>query len=270
MTGAAAMAAFAGHARAAAEPEIPPHPDPASFQSGDLLWPALPDTIIPYSRSVGVSREDAAWIKERDAFLQTMPASADPASQALRERISNMSYSEFRALYLQDSESQPEKPGNMTTRTFKIPSVAVGHVAILDVGKDKVPRVIEAVPKGKKRFEIVTDRFQDGVIVTPYREWIDVHKDYKVWHGRVKTEKKRSQIAAAAKSFLKRDYWFWSFDFSDETAFYCSKLVWVSAYKGLGIALDGDANTSRQLWLSPKRLMKLDTVTMLHNPGKYG
>jgi hypothetical protein len=270
MTGAAAFASLNRPFAAAAAPEVAPHPDPSTFTSGDFLWPAKPETFIPYSRSAtppgGV--EAAQWEAQRDAFLAQTPVPDDPAAREIRNRLSRMTYEEFRAVYLQDTDTLPQD--GMRTRSFSLPSVAVGHVAILEIGTDGVQRVIEAVPAGKKNYQIVTDRFKNGVVVTPYSDWIAEHKDYKVWHGRVKQYANRGAIAAAARGFLNRDYWFWSLDFGDESAFYCSKLVWVSAFKGLGLALDGDANKARQLWLSPKRLMKLDTVQMLHSPGNYG
>jgi hypothetical protein len=269
MTSAAAFAAFTQPFAASAAPEVAPHPDPSTFQPGDILWPAKPNTIIPYSRSAGSSAAPEAdeWAEGRDAFLRQTPVPSDPAEKAMRDRLSRMTYQEFRAFYLQDNVQDSEMP---VTRNFSIPDISVGHVALIEIDAQGVPWVIEAMPKGTKNYQIVTGRFPDGIIRNLYSKWIGEHPDYKVWHGRVKTDADRGAIAAAAKTFLGRDYWFWSLDFGDETSFYCSKLVWVSIFKGLGIAIDGDKTTSRQLWLSPKKLMKLDTITMLHNPGPYG
>lgn len=269
MSGAAALAALTQPFGASAAPEVAPHPDPSTFKPGDILWPARPNAIIPYSRSAGSSAAPEAdeWIKAREAFLRETPLPSDPAGMAMRERLSRMTYQEFRAFYLQDNVQDSDMPA---TRSLSIPDISVGHVALIEIDAQGVPWVIEAMPKGSKNYQIVTDRFPDGIIRNPYSQWIGDHKEYKVWHGRVKTDADTSAIAAAAKTFLGRDYWFWSLDFSDETSFYCSKLVWVSIFKGLGVAVDGDKTTSRQLWLSPKKLMKLDTIAMLHSPGTYG
>jgi uncharacterized protein YycO len=261
MTGAAALAAMGGRAAA----EVAPHPDPAKFQSGDLLWPAKSNAIIPYSRSASAEkdREAAEWQKERDEFLRATPAPSDPEAKAVRDRLAAMSYAEFRALYLHDRGAAP------TMRDFSLPEFSVGHVAILEIDAQGTVWVVEAMPKGSKSYEIVTGRFTYGIRRIAYSDWIGQHGKYKVWHGRVKADG-AGAIAETAKTFLGRDYWIWALDFADETAFYCSKLVWVSAFKALGLALDGNPDKSRQLWLSPKRLMKLDTVTMLHSPGNYG
>ena len=48
-----------------------------------------------------------------------------------------------------------------------MPSVAVGHVAIVEKGADGVLRVIEAVPSGKKNYQIVTDRFKNLAFKAP-------------------------------------------------------------------------------------------------------
>jgi hypothetical protein len=268
VTGAAALAALPKPFAAHAAPEVAPHPDPSKFASGDILWPAKPNVIIPYSRSTardggnGVAEADE-WARGRDEYLRQTPVPSDPAGKAARDRLTVMTYEEFRALYLLGSEMQ-------VTRNLSIPQISVGHVALLEIGADGVPWVIEAMPKGSKDYQIVTGRFPDGIIRNPYSKWIGEHGGYNVWHGRVKTEGDRGAIAAAAKTFLGRDYWFWSLDLGDETSFYCSKLVWLSIFKGLGIAIDGDKTTARQLWLSPKKLMKLDTIALLHNPGPYG
>ena len=153
---------------------------------------------------------------------------------------------------------------------FSAQHLSVGHVAIVEVDGDGKIWVIEAMPKTSKGYSIVFERISNGVIRTPYDTWAKEHDGYNVWHGRVKTETGGERIADAAKSFLGRDYWIWSLNFGDETAFYCSKLVWVSVNRALGFALDGDSTMARQLWLSPKRLMKLETVSMLFSPAPYG
>jgi hypothetical protein len=248
------------------------HPKPSTFASGDLLWPALPNTYMPYERGMSsqspLTSETEQWAKAREAFLQQLSSRNMPGESELRERLKQMSYPEFRAMFFQDREMR--SPGPQERSLFSAQHLSVGHVGILEIdGQGKI-WVIEAMPKGSKSYSIVFERLSNGVIRTPYNTWAKQHEGYNIWHGRVKTETGRARIAEAAKSFLGRDYWIWSLDFSDETAFYCSKLVWVSVYKSLGFALDGDKTMARQLWLSPKRLMKLDTVSMLFSPAPYG
>lgn len=248
------------------------HPKPSTFASGDLLWPALPNTYIPYARGMSSeappTSETEEWTKARDAFLQQIPSGNTPEAKELRERIKQMSYPEFRALFFQDSEMGDQR--QRLRSLFGAQHLSVGHVGILEIDDEGKIWVVEAMPKGSKSYSIVFERLSNGVIRTPYDTWAKQHDGYNVWHGRVKTDKDRARIAKTAKSFLGRDYWIWSLDFADETAFYCSKLVWVSVYKALGFALDGDNTMARQLWLSPKRLMKLETISMLFSPAPYG
>lgn len=269
ITGAAAFATTTKPFEAYAAPETAAHPNPSTFASGDLIWSALPDAYIPYDKSLapdGVA-EEARWIKERDEFLRLTPPPADTAGKMERDHLQQMSYSEFLSLYLQDTESGGQEKGLLD---LKVPRLSVGHVGIVEVdGKGKI-WVVEATPTGSQRYKIAFERFANGVERTAYSDWISQHEKYNVWHGRVKTKMGGERIVNAAKSFLGRDYWIWSLNFDDETAFYCSKLVWVSVFKALGIPLDGDTNKARQLWLSPKRLMKLDTISMLFSPAPYG
>jgi hypothetical protein len=272
LAGSVALAAAGRQAEALAANAGWAHPKPSTFASGDLLWPALPNTYIPYTRGMSSeappTSETEEWTKARDAFLQQMPSGNTPGEKQLRERLKQMSYTEFRALFLQDREMGA--PRHRERSLLSAQHISVGHVGILEIDGDGKIWVIEAMPKGSKGYSIIFERLSNGVIRTPYDTWAKQHEGYNVWHGRVKTDNDRARIAETAKSFLGRDYWIWSLDFADETAFYCSKLVWVSVYKALGVALDGDTNTARQLWLSPKRLMKLDTISMLFSPAPYG
>lgn len=272
MTGAAAFSAMGNPLDALAAPanktaaDKVGHPDAKKFASGDLLWPALPNTRIIYSkRARSPAAEEAKWAKERDEFLAEADIPDTDEGRALRERLQKMTYEEFTTFFMQDSTRKPGRE-----KALRLPRLSVGHVAIVEIDKKGKKWIVEAMPKGEAGYRIVYGRFTDGVVRTPYSEWIKKHANYNIWHGRIKVKANRADIANAAKSFLGKDYWIWALNFADESAFYCSKLVWVSAHKALGIALDNDKTTSRQLWLSPKRLMKLDKVAMLYSPAPYG
>jgi hypothetical protein len=240
------------------------HPDPKTFAAGDLLWPSLPNTRIVYDKAAAGDAEDA-WEKERAEFLQSLPDNED--GRALRATLQNMSYRDFSAMFMQGrTKAQLREKG------ADLPRFSVGHVAIVDIDSKGKKWVVEAMPKTDTNYRIVYGRFPNGVIATPYNEWIKHHAKYNVWHGRIKVKgkDKRANIAKVAQGFKNRDYWIWALNFSDESAFYCSKLVWVSAYKALGVALDDDKTLKRRLWFSPKKLMTLSNVEMRYSPGDYG
>jgi hypothetical protein len=266
LIGAGACAALAMLGGAAFAQAIPAHPDPTKFESGDFIWPAKPDAFIPFDDS-SIARKDAdrrEWEAQREIFLEEARRSNDPATKAAAERLEKLSYDSFHALYFDD------RPADVP-RGLAAPFPDVGHCAVLDIDASGVPWVVEAIPRSGKRYESIYTRFADGVVRTPYAAWIAEHPDYRVWHGRVNgfDAGPRAKMAEAAKVYLTREYWFWSFDLADETAFYCSKLLWIAAQRALGIALDDDPSTSRSFWVSPKRLINARTITLLHNPGRF-
>ena len=264
---AASIAALSGRQALAAP--VPPHPDPATFQSGDFLWPAKPGDFIPRYSVRGIAPNDEAetWEEEKEKFIEAARASGDPAQLAAAAEFENLTYEEFQSRYF---EGGGGKTRGLTTRGIGIPQV--GHVALIEVDAGGIPWVIEAMPRAKYRYESLYSRFKNGVIRTSYGSWIDQHKAYNVWHGRLKNVDKaqRSRIVDAAKPYLGKDYWFWSFNLNDETAFYCSKLVWVSVWKSMNLALDGDQSFARNFWVTPKQLVYATSIELLHNPGSYG
>jgi uncharacterized protein YycO len=136
----------------------------------------------------------------------------------------------------------------------------VGHVGIIDLdASTRQPYVIEA-------------KWKMGVIQTAYDKWLQERGDnILVWHGRLKEDPPagRSSIVAYAKRMIGRPYDFWNFDLSDETGFYCSKLVWRSVRQGAGIPLDDEVNPRRLFWYSPLQVMKSAHLQMLSSPGNY-
>ena len=263
---------------AAAPVPVPPHPDPAKFQSGDFLWPAKPGDFIPrYAlRSVAPNPEAEAWEEERSKFIESARASGDANQLAAANDMERLTYEEFQTRFF-DGTGAPASGGERSNLRGITPPGGlgipqVGHVALIEVDAAGVAWVIEATPKSLHRYESLYSRFKNGVIRTTYSEWIVLHKDYNVWHGRLKKidQAERGRIVDAAKPFLGKDYWFWSFNLNDESAFYCSKLVWVSVWKAINLALDGDKTFSRSFWVTPKQLVYATSIELLHNPGAYG
>ena len=257
---------------------VAPHPNPKTFQSGDFLWPALPGAFIPRSalRGAAPNAEEAAWEDERRKFIESARATGNAAEQAAADELERLTYEEFQARYFQGNSGggagSGSDGGNLRSlgpRGIGIPQV--GHVAIVEVDRSGAAWVIEAMPKSQHRYESLYSRFTNGVIRTPYSQWIDDHKAYNVWHGRLKDvgRTRRARIVTEAKPFLGKDYWFWSFSLDDETAFYCSKLVWLSVWKAMNVALDGDQSFSRNFWVTPKQLVYASSIKLLHNPGAY-
>ncbi|HKJ60948.1 MAG TPA: YiiX/YebB-like N1pC/P60 family cysteine hydrolase, partial [Hyphomicrobiales bacterium] len=232
LTAIAAVFALAGCSEEADKPALP-HPDPETFQSGDLLWPALPGAVIPFFRTADVEpiteeNEAAEWEREKQRFIEQARASGDPEQIAIANELENVTYSEFKSRYYNATG-----PGERRLTPFAAGLPQVGHVAIIEIDGDGERWVVEATPKAEHRYESLYSRFPNGVIRTPYDEWEKIHEKYNVWHGRVKDRPacERAAIANTAKQYLGRDYWFWSFNLGQENAFYCSKLVWLSVWK---------------------------------------
>lgn len=272
LASAASVLALSGrHVQAA-----PSQPHPRTFQSGDFLWPARPGAFIPrYAlRSLQPSAEQVAWEEEKRAFIEKARASGNPDEIAAADQMEALTYKDFQALYFNDTRGSAPQSGARTRGFSPLPAALpeVGHVAIIEVDRSGTPWVVEAMPKAQNRYESLYSRFSNGVIRTRYSDWATQHKDYNVWHGRLRDVNRsdRRGIAAAAGDFLGKDYWFWSFNLSDESAFYCSKLVWVSVFRAIDLALDEDKNFVRRFWVTPKQLASSKFVEMLHSPGVYG
>jgi hypothetical protein len=232
-----------------------PRPDPASFQTGDLVWPKKPGAYIPYhSGSLNSPSQDREqWLKERGAYIQRAAAvsQVDPLVQQRIAMLRDLEYREFLAVY--EGAQQPGVPG-----AYSGGSVYVGHVGIVEVDQNKTPWIIEAL-LGK------------GVVRKTYADWITERSDQVLWLGRLREldAEQRAKISSEAKRYLGRPYDFWNFDLNDAEAFYCSKLVWLSIFRALGFAVDGEPNSKRLFWFSPKQLLYLPTVTRIHDPGPY-
>jgi uncharacterized protein YycO len=252
--------------------QIRERPDPKTFEAGDFLWPKAPGVFIPYSgvsasRSLTLAQElsEEEWTAQKIDFIRSVRSaqSQDPAKKAYLEQIAtdmeNLSYSAFYNSYaagVTPTDFQTYGAGQI---------LYVGHVAIVDFDSNGKPVVIEAVYGEAPRGTSIVERL-------PYDEWIEVRKSPLVWQGRLKVfdATKRADIAHVANEQLMKPYRFFNFDLSDESGFYCSKLVWYATMKAIGVALDGDPNPRRRIWFSPLQAMKQrDRIEILSSAGNY-
>jgi hypothetical protein len=240
-------------------------PDSRNFQSGDLLWPKKKGAFVPNTRSVGTpqSEERRAWEASRQRALSE-PAQAG-VSPEVAEKIKAMRFDEFERLYHTESAQSPA--GGPATRGVLGDTVSVGHVGIIEVGAHGIAYVVEATPQGPAGTA--------GVIRTRYADWLNNYADVQVWHGRVRNldARLRGRTLEVALAQLGKPYDFFNFDLNDDRGFYCSKLVWMSLWRTASIALDDNPDPRRGLrfppWFSPKQLISVKRVEVLHKPGEY-
>lgn len=234
-----------------------PRPDPGLFQSGDFVWPKKPGVYVPYnSGSESTPEQDRAqWLREKKAYLikHKKVASTDRVLQRRIESLQNMDYREFIAIY--EGNQTPGIPGLYSGGSFY-----VGHVGIIKVDQDHKAWVIEALLGKEKR-----------VVKQSYEDWIKGRPEEVVWLGRLRDiqPESRAKVAEEATKYIDRPYDFWNFDLDDDSAFYCSKLVWLSIFRALKFPVDGNQEPRRAFWFSPKQLMHSPTIDLLHDPGPY-
>ena len=225
----------------------PPLPRPAMFEAGDLLWPKKPGVFVPYSQQIGTgpARDRQIWEQEKQEFLDRAVRGHTSMTSEQIADLRRLDYREFVARY--HGDQKPGEPGVYSSGG----GLYVGHVAL---GQ---PVVIEAL--------------WDKGVRSSYKDWISGRPDEIVWLGRLRNDSKseRAGICSEAVKFLGRPYDFWNFDLNDDSGFYCSKLVWLSIYRRLGFAVDGDQNPKRGFWFSPKQLLYLPTIRIIHDPGPY-
>ncbi len=235
------------------------------MEPGDLLWTAEPGAFIPYATGRGTAENAAQWTQARNAAIAALRASSRPTDLATADAIDGISFEAFRAGYVEDRQVEQ-------LRAYAGAGFAVGHVGLVDAGGQGL-HIVEARPDAQSTASAAYARFKNGVVRTPYAEWIAAQDGSLVWHGRLRNASAadRAKVAAAARAKVGRDYWFWSFDLADTSSFYCSKLVWQAASETLAVALDGDRATARRFWVSPKRLMRQEaSIAMLFSPAPYG
>lgn len=238
----------------------PLRPDPKDFQAGDLIWPKKPGDWVAYN-SVAYDQESAAetqWNKEKKAFIGALRArweSATPQEKEAVERLSSMSYRDFKSIYLGDTELGAVRLRGGSSGFY------VGHVAIVTQTSQN-PLIVEAI-----QGEI------NKVRTMSYADWLADRQGQNVWLGRldIADPAERAKVPAEALKYVGQKYDFWNFDLNDDSGFYCSKLVWLSVFRSLGIAVDNKKDPKRSLWFSPKQLMNSHKhIALRFDPCSYG
>lgn len=232
----------------------PPLPDKSIFQSGDFVWPKKPGVFVPYNYNTqrSLENDERQWIIERDAFVAKAKKHPGYMSAEDIQQLQRLTFREFYARYAGDQ--RPNTPGQYSSGG----GIYVGHVGILEIDSGKSAWVIEALI-GK------------GIVRSRYEEWVLGRPGEIVWLGRVRDvpASDREKISIEAKRMLGRPYDFWNFNLADDTAFYCSKLAWLSIWRGLKFAIDGNPDSKRAFWFSPKQLLYSKAISRLHDPGPY-
>jgi Permuted papain-like amidase enzyme, YaeF/YiiX, C92 family len=241
-----------------------PFPNREKFEVGDLLWPKSRCAKVPYASAHYQSQEEAKlqWTKERDAFVGRIHAAGQGASEdeaKAARNVESMTYEEFTRLYFYNEKAHGIQPYGSDA------GLETGHVAILleDAHHPikKNPIVLEAVWGDIKKVRTIS-----------YDDWLTGRPDELVWHGRLKgiDFQGRSNVAKEALSHLNKPYNFWNMNLDDDSGFYCSKLVWLAAYRSLEkLALDDHKSPRRSIWFSPKQLMHCPHVFLINDPGNY-
>jgi hypothetical protein len=228
-------------------------PNPANFESGDFLWPKKPGAFIPYQYQTtsNVDADRERWNREKADFINRARAGAVPDGERVAAQLQTMTYNDFRSLYLRNLPPNAIVP-------YSSGIAAVGHVAIVELDTTNVPWIIEAL-------------WELGVVRQRYSSWIASRASEIVWHGRLRNYNAadRAKISTVAQEFVSRPYDFWNFNLADSTGFYCSKLVWLSVMQALNVAVDGDTNSARRTWLSPKQILYGPAIKRLFDPGEY-
>lgn len=230
----------------------PAFPEATALQRGDFLWPKQPGVFIPYSGGNGPDADQVAWESEKRQVIERLEKDLNVNTIPIVSQLSNLTYAEFRQRYfngLEVGQYVQYAAGGVA---------AVGHIGVVDTGPDDELRVVDANPG-------------PGVASTPYDKWIAERPDHVFWHGRLRnrTVGERAAVSEAARAQVGQPYDFWNFQLSDTAGFYCSKLIWLAAFKALGVALDGNVDPNRSFWLSPKQLLGSADVEILLDQGDY-
>jgi Permuted papain-like amidase enzyme, YaeF/YiiX, C92 family len=232
---------------------VPALPRSATFESGDFVWPKKPGVFVPYTQGVNrdPKRDQEIWEKEKREFINRAAKDTYLTERQI-DSIRRLDYREFLARY--HADQRPDNPGVYSSGG----GLYVGHVGIVEVSATGEIDVIEAL-------------WDQGVVRQSYKKWLADRAGEIVWHGRLaqRSNADRERISVECTKHIGRPYEFWNFDLNDDRGFYCSKLVWLSVFRALQLAIDANPNPKRDFWFSPKKLLYLPTIDRLHDPGAY-
>jgi len=236
-----------------------PLPDPKKFQAGDFLWPRGVDDWIVYTSTYSENEANNAreWEQQKDDFIRRIKhkgAAATRGEMEARRVLEHMTYRQFKAVFFEGAPMGAMVPYGSGT------GFSTGHVAIITETADD-PLIVEAVWGDIKKVRTIH-----------YSDWLRQRPKELVWHGRLKgfSSEDREKVSAKALTYEGIKYDFWNFNLADTSCFYCSKLVWTCVKESLGLAVDGNDDSDRMIWFSPKQLMRTSAVFLLNNPGNYG
>jgi hypothetical protein len=238
-----------GHARSGWAWAGPVRPTADQLQDGDLLFPRPPHAWIPYlSNAATPAADQQAYEAAKRAFLAARPKTTAYFRPEDYERIRQLSYADFRSRY-DHVERERFVPILPLGANF-----SVGHVAIVGRSGHDAPYIVEAwLGAGK-------------VIKHPFAEWDARFARQYVFQGRFKalTPAQRTAFRAEAEKQVGARYDFWNFNLNDDSGFYCSKLVWLAAFRALRLAVDGNSDPERVIWFSPKQQFNCASVDHLN------
>ncbi|MFA7441421.1 MAG: YiiX/YebB-like N1pC/P60 family cysteine hydrolase [Sphingomonadaceae bacterium] len=223
-------------------------PSASSLRTGDFLWPKSPHQYVPYRGGAAADPiiDALRWEEGRVRYL---------SQETSDDELRTLSFADFHARYVGDPDVSPKgdrlNVANPTTELY------VGHVALVLV-EDGSPHVIEAL-------------YEQGVTIRPYEQWLTERPTAVVWHARLRNaeEKDCLALARAATAQLGKPFHFFNFDLLDDRGFYCSKLCWYAVWVAVGRSLDGNNESKRNFWFSPKQMMRSNELTILHSPAEY-
>lgn len=268
--GAASLLAATGARRGAAQgpnsQSVPDFPDMRDFRTGDLLWPKRKRAVVARSAEPKPDDERPEWEAARRRLLEDPQAAGLSAEVA--ERLKAMSYADFEREYFSLSAGDLPPSAAPAARGALPGPISVGHVGLIQVESGGGAFIVEAIPSWR-------NSPYKGVVRLPYAEWLGGYTNIQVWHGRLRGVDAEGgrRLLDVALAQIGKPYDFFNFDLNDDSGFYCSKLVWMCAWRGLKLAVDDDPNPSRGTrfppWFSPKALIGVRHVELLHSPGEY-
>lgn len=238
-------------------------PDPATFETGDLVWPRADTQFVPYDARADADLAARAWESQRDAFVARVASNpaAPEHERRLVERIAGWTYRDF----LEFPGEEPLGAGRPGPRPW------VGHMGLVQV-RGGTPWVVDATPT---RQAGSGPQGPAGVAEQTYAGWLadNARDGAHVWHGRLPglTAAQKEAAVLVALEQTGKPYDFLCLALDDTSGFYCSKLIWYAFWKAAGLSLDGEG-PKRRFWFSPLQAMRSPHVRMMWSPpGKdYG